>query len=253
MRGVKDSLVVMRFRMGRVSDGERWSDLEAITRLDEPVRRKLYRYVVQRGDGVSREEAAIAVGVSRALAAFHLDKLAEAGLLRTTYRRLSGKTGPGAGRPSKVYWRSDRQFKVTLPDRRHEFLSELLAKALASGASSGTGIESGSVSDAAREAGLQVAASAKRGAGAGAGRRKLRETLERLLEEQGFEPDALPDGDIRLRNCPFHPVSRRFPQLVCAANLAVMEGILEGLGVRGVEAVLDPHGDRCCVVLRATS
>lgn len=52
--------------------------------------------------GMSRAEAADAVGVARTLAAFHLGKLVDAGLLEVAHRRLTGRSGPGAGRPAKV-------------------------------------------------------------------------------------------------------------------------------------------------------
>ena len=90
-------------------------DIDAIALLDEPVRRKLYDWVVRQGRPVGRDEAATETGVSRALTAFHLDRLANAGLLATEFRRLSGRTGPGAGRPSKLYMRSDRDISVSRP------------------------------------------------------------------------------------------------------------------------------------------
>ena len=94
--------------------------IAAIASLDDPVRRGLYLYVSGRGREVGRDEAARAVRISRALAAFHLDKLVQHGLLVTTYRRLTKRRGPGAGRPAKPYRRSDRQLDVTLPPRRYE-------------------------------------------------------------------------------------------------------------------------------------
>src|ERR671931_822566 len=98
---------------------------------EEPLRRKLYLYVVGRGRDVSRDEAARATRVSRALAAFHLDKLVEADLLQATFRRLSGRVGPGAGRPSKLYRRASTQFDLSLPQRRYELAAHVLAQALA--------------------------------------------------------------------------------------------------------------------------
>ncbi|HKF77929.1 MAG TPA: helix-turn-helix domain-containing protein, partial [Candidatus Dormibacteraeota bacterium] len=66
-------------------------DIELLALLEDPVRRSLYRHVAGQPDYVSREEAAAAVGVARALAAHHLDRLAEEGLLETTYRRPAGR------------------------------------------------------------------------------------------------------------------------------------------------------------------
>src|SRR6187549_3108307 len=106
------------------------TQLQSLAALDEPVRRKLYLYVAQRGEEVGRDEAAEVTGVSRALAAFHLDKLVEAGLLEPTFRRLSGRDGPGAGRPSKLYRRSAAQFDVSLPRRRYELAAHVLTRAM---------------------------------------------------------------------------------------------------------------------------
>src|SRR3990170_8987534 len=102
--------------------------MNALAALREPVRMRLYRYVERRLAAVGRDEAAGAVGVSRAMAAFHLDKLVDLGLLRTEFRRLSGRTGRGAGRPAKLYRRSRRDFSVTLPKRDHELLARLLSE-----------------------------------------------------------------------------------------------------------------------------
>ena len=105
-------------------------DIEAIALLDEPARRAVYEWVVARQRPVGRDETAAGVGISRALAAFHLDRLAEGGLLETEFRRLTGRTGPGAGRPAKLYRRADREIAVSLPERRYDVAADLLAGAL---------------------------------------------------------------------------------------------------------------------------
>src|SRR5712691_9640752 len=109
---------------------DRDHDLEAVGSLSEPSRRALYRYVAGSPAEVSREQAAKATRVSRVLAAFHLDRLVKAGLLEATFRRVSGKTGPGAGRPSKLYRRASRSIEISLPEKRYELLSRLLASAV---------------------------------------------------------------------------------------------------------------------------
>src|SRR5438105_14446775 len=90
-------------------------DIERVALLDEPARRRLYDFVSGRNAPVGRDEAAAATGMSRGLAAFHLDRLAEAGLLDVEFRRLTGRTGPGAGRPAKLYARAGRRVSVNLP------------------------------------------------------------------------------------------------------------------------------------------
>jgi predicted ArsR family transcriptional regulator len=76
---------------------------------------------------------------------------------------------------------------------------------------------------------------------------------EAVLEQRGFEPDRPTPTDLRLLNCPFHPLAARSPELVCAINHAFLCGFLAGLRTNGVEAVLAPRPGRCCVGLRAAS
>ncbi len=106
------------------------TDLAALSSLDDPVRRRLYEVVRERTEPVGRDEAAAAAGVGRALAVYHLDKLVEAGLLTASYQRPPGRSGPGAGRPAKVYTRSDREFAVTVPPREYELAARLLVQAV---------------------------------------------------------------------------------------------------------------------------
>ena len=220
--------------------------IAGIAVLDDPVRRSLYVYVARQVDAVGRDAAAAATGTTRENAAFHLDKLVEAGLLEASYRRLGGRTGPGAGRPSKVYRRSGQHLQVTVPARRYELAAEVLALALeqprAKNASAG-------VAAAARRVGASLGAAAR----ARGGRASPLRRLTRLLEAQGYEPTEAPRGVVRMRNCPFHEIQRSHPDLICGMNLAFMEGIVEGAAADGVKATLDPQPGRCCVTLRAAA
>jgi predicted ArsR family transcriptional regulator len=219
--------------------------LENLATLDEPIRRKLYLYVVGRDADVSRNEAARAMRVSRALAAFHLDKLVEADLLQATFRRLSGRKGPGAGRPAKLYRRSPTQFDVSLPRRRYELAAHILAETLAR-ADSGDALKA--LRDAAREWGKRLAKESDAAAGRG---RPLTRAV-RALEACGFEPHGTADdgGKVTLRNCPFDSLRAESRDLICPMNLAMIEGLLAGLGVEGVLASLSPRPGMCCVALR---
>ena len=220
--------------------------IAGIAVLDEPVRRSLYLYVARQADAVSRDAAAGAAGTTRENAAFHLDRLVDAGLLEASYRRLGGRTGPGAGRPSKLYRRSAQRFQVALPARRYELAAEVLAEALDRAPAQRT---SDNVAAAAHRAGASLAAASLTRADRG---RPLRR-LTQLLEAQGYEPAEAPRGVVRMRNCPFHEVAETHRELVCGMNLAFMEGIIEGAGAEGVSATLDPQPGRCCVTLRATT
>jgi predicted ArsR family transcriptional regulator len=221
------------------------SRIAGIAVLADPVRRSLYLYVAGRSEPASRDEAAEATSTTRENAAFHLDKLVEAGLLETSYRRLGGRTGPGAGRTSKLYRRSGRQLQVTLPARRYELAAEVLAQAL-EGPKARAPLAS--VAAAARRLGASLGAAAR----ARSGRTSLRKVTE-VLEAQGFEPIEAPRGVVRLRNCPFHEVAQSHPDVVCGMNLALMEGIVDGAAAVGVTATLDPQPGRCCVTLSAST
>jgi predicted ArsR family transcriptional regulator len=218
-----------------MTESER-DDLAAIGLLDEPIRRRLYDWVVAQPEPVGREAAARAVGVSRAIATFHLDKLAEAGLLDSSYRRLTGRVGPGAGRPARVYWRASREFSVSLPDRRYARAADLFASALER---LGDGGPPPVLVDAAHEAGARLGSTSRRGSG--------RTRLTRALEGGGYEPITDRFGTIRLRNCPFDALTDAHRPLVCGTNLALARGIVSGIGAAGLEPVLDPQPGFCCV------
>jgi len=214
------------------------SEISIIAVLDDPVRRSLYDYVSARGDGVSRSEAAAATGIGRTLAAFHLDRLAEAGLVEVTFARPSGRTGPGAGRPAKLYRRAVTEHQVSVPPRDYRVAAELLAEV---------------VDLTGAEPELQRSAR-NRGAAAGRAAREQApglpdgDLVTGALSAQGYQPYR-DRADVRLRNCPFHLLAGRHPPLICGMNLALLEGLLAGAGVSGLTARLDPRPGECCVVL----
>ncbi|MBF8188168.1 transcriptional regulator [Nonomuraea sp. K274] len=208
-------------------------DLDALALLHDPVRRSLYAVVTARGGDVGRGEAAEAAGVSRTLAGHHLDKLVEAGLLESGFRPQE-KKGPGSGRPAKVYRRAVRERSVSLPPRDYATLASVLA---------------GVVDLLGAEEQAEVAA---RDAGARLAGRHSGERAEHVLGGRGYEPYA-EGGTLRLRNCPFHVLAVEQPLLVCSMNLALCQGLLEGLGDDPARAALDPRPGECCVTLKQTS
>lgn len=220
------------------------AQVSGVSALAEPARRALYLYVVAQPEPVSRDQAAAGVDLPRHTAKFHLDRLVEEGLLDTEYRRLSGRRGPGAGRPTKLYRRSTRQVSVTLPERNYDLAGQILA---------------GAVEDAARdgvpvlEAVRRAAAEAGRRLGAEQGLRDGPTALDDLaaaLRANGYEPRI--QGDvIVLANCPFHALARTHTELVCGMNLHLIAAMLDELGYPAVQAGLDPAPDRCCVTLAA--
>jgi predicted ArsR family transcriptional regulator len=215
----------------------------AVGALADPVRRAVYEYVGAHDVAVGREQVAADLGIALHAARFHLERLADEGLLCTEQRRLSGRTGPGAGRPAKLYRRSEGEVSVSLPARGYDLVGSILAAAAAL-ALRGRSLETGL---------RQQAESRGRAAGeAFAVTAGERPRVADVLAEQGFEP--VPDeGGLVLRNCPFDALAREEPELVCGINRDFVEGIIGGLGCTATRAVLDPAPGRCCVRVQTAS
>ncbi len=218
------------------------SGLAALSSLDDPVRARLYEVVSASSAPIGRDEAAAKAGIGRPLAAYHLDKLVELGLLTATYERPAGRTGPGAGRPAKLYARSEIEFAVTVPPREYELAARLLAVAVHSDTS---GQSQAALREAARQYGASLAPTCHATATAGS----ASESVQTALRQHGFEPWRAADGAVRLRNCPFHQLAAQHRDVVCGMNLALIDGLIEGFGVSDLHPELDPEPGRCCVVL----
>jgi predicted ArsR family transcriptional regulator len=220
-------------------------DADALGALEDELRRELYLHVRRAGRPVTREEAAAATGISRKLAAFHLDKLVDRGLLTFTYARPPGRGGRGAGRPAKYYEPSDREFDVSIPERRYDLLGSVLLRALRS---KDEREPDEAARRAARDTGLEIGQSERRR------RRIARPGPERaikvttdVLEERGYEPYRDERGCVRLRNCPFHALAEQDRDLVCHMNEHLVDGVVRGLGNDTVRVVFDPVPGGCCV------
>jgi predicted ArsR family transcriptional regulator len=222
---------------------DRVASIAAAASLDEPTRRQLYDHVARQAAPVGRDEVAAATGIARGTVAFHLDKLVEEDLLAVSYERRTGRTGPGAGRPAKLYRRSERQLTVSLPERRYELAGQLLATAVEE--ASRTGEPPRPILERyAHRLGETLGAAARAAHPDTAGPDAARATLE----EHGFEPR--PDGPaLRLVNCPFHRLAQSHTDLVCGMNLHLVDGLLTGLASTGLQARLDPSPGHCCVRL----
>jgi predicted ArsR family transcriptional regulator len=235
--------------VSRMADGID-ATIAGVALLHDPVRRSLYDFVVAQADPVSREQAAEAVGVQRTLAAFHLDKLAAHGLLDVEFRRLGGRTGPGAGRPSQLYRRSDRELEVSLPPRVYDVAADLLAGAIED-AAGGVDVQT-ALDRRAAAFGRDLAARVEGSLGARATAAARRAAVLEALSAHGFEP-RVEGRQLVLGNCPFHRLAERHPELVCGMNLRLLEGLSDGLDGRpgGLEPRLEPEAGRCCILLRA--
>jgi len=201
-------------------------DLEALRALADPARRRVYGFVAGSGGPVTRDEAAAALGLGRSLAAYHLDRLAASGLLEVSFGRPSGRTGPGAGRPAKLYARAEREFVLSAPPRDYELVAEILLRAGAA-----------STDDAAREVGREI------------GRAAPEAPIAEVLAARGYEPFD-DEGTLRFANCPFDALAKTHRETVCCLNLALVEGVIEGAGAEDATASLEPDRAGCCVAVR---
>jgi predicted ArsR family transcriptional regulator len=218
-------------------------DAAGIGALADPVRLQLYRFVCAQPGPVSREQAADAVGIPHHQAKFHLDRLTAEGLLESDYARLTGRSGPGAGRTSKVYRRARRDIAVSLPQREYELAGRLMAQAIAESASTAEPtIEV--LNRVAHDYGRAIGSPNRPPANAAAALQRA----VRVLSTHGYEP-RVADGEVRLANCPFHALAREQTELACEMNHALITGVAEALAPHGPDVRLYPGQDRCCVVL----
>ena len=223
--------------------------IRAIAALDDDLRRGMYEFIRAARRPVTRDEAAAAVGISRKLAAFHLDKLVEAGALRARYQQADGVRR--VGRVPKVYEPSPVDIRVSIPQRSHDLLAGILMDAVVSKGSSESAPDA--VQRAAREHGERIGAEERERSRPGRlGAERALSLASKLLTERGFEPARESTACLRLRNCPFHPLTATAPDLVCGLNHAFISGMMDGLQASGVDAVLDPQAGECCVELRAS-
>jgi predicted ArsR family transcriptional regulator len=217
--------------MGVISDNR----TAALGALGDPVRRRIYDVVAGAHDAVGRDAAAAAADIPRSTAAFHLDRLVEAGLLTVEYRRRSGRSGPGAGRPAKLYRATSGELMGSIPERHYELAGELLAAAAERADREAVPMRE-AVPAQARELGAQIGADC--------------ESVEAALTACGYQPDTGEDGAVRLENCPFHALAARHTELVCGANLALVQGIIDGTGDARTPHLV-PRDGHCCVEVRA--
>jgi len=224
--------------------------VHGVAALDHPVTQSVYRLLAERGE-LSRDGTAESLDLARSVAAFHLDKLVDAGLADVRFERLTGRSGPGAGRTAKVYRRSDKEIGVSLPERRYDLAGGLLAEAVERSSEEGVPVAR-ALRLAATEMGRRIGEAARVAAGRRSGRAKRRDALVGVLERHGYEPHLRGD-EIVLANCPFHALADQHRDLVCGMNLELLSGVIDGAGGADVlEARLAPQPGYCCVRMKAS-
>ncbi|MFJ5698177.1 helix-turn-helix transcriptional regulator [Arthrobacter sp. NPDC093139] len=216
----------------KLSWGERFA---ALASLGDATRRRLFEYVASAPSAVGRDDAAGALDLPRSTASFHLDRLVRDGLLAVEFRKLSGKGGPGSGRPAKLYRPALAEVGASVPDRSYDLAGELLASAIESSMSGGASV---------REALLATAYSRGQAAAGGGG------PLEQLLTQVGYRPAPDGQGGIVLLNCPFHRLAEAHTDVVCAMNGAFLSGAASACGVPEEKVEEDRSAGRCCARIR---
>jgi predicted ArsR family transcriptional regulator len=220
--------------------------IRAVAALEDRSRRRMYAYIRQARRPVNRDEAAASVGISRKLAAFHLDKLVEAGVLRASFAPAGGIRK--VGRTPKVYEPSELDITISIPQRQHDLLADILIDAVLT-----TDDPRATAISSAHDHGSAIGAAERHSTRPGKlGPERALTLAGDLLERHGFEPARETPTCVRLRNCPFHPLAGKAPELVCGINHAFLTGLLAGLNASKVEAVLDPRAGECCVELRTS-
>jgi predicted ArsR family transcriptional regulator len=227
--------------------------LAAIALLADKLRQRLYRFVAAQPGPVTRDQAAAAVGISRKLAAFHLDKLAAAGLLEATAADPASRR-PGPGRAPKAYQPAVAEVIVSIPERRYDLLGDLLVQAIvAEGPASSARLAAHQLArDRGQALGERVQAERRLGR---LGPERALTVVGELLAACGYQPSRAPARlQLVLGNCPFQQLARRAPELVCGLNQQFLAGLLAGLRSRRVDAVFQPDAAadpaRCCVLLQ---
>jgi predicted ArsR family transcriptional regulator len=230
-----------------MADSDFEERVSGVASLAEPQRRALYQFVVSRREPVGKDEAARAMGVARSVAAFHLDRLVADGLLVHEFRRLSGRQGPGAGRPAKLYRRAPGEVSVSLPARQYDLAAGLLAAAVSDATHTGTPVGK-ALTRVATARGRTFGQRARERAGTRPSRRALLDAALTVLAEEGYEPH--PHGtEVVLANCPFHALVDEQRDLVCAMNHDLLGGMADAVGDGVLAARLAPSEGSCCVRL----
>jgi predicted ArsR family transcriptional regulator len=206
--------------------------VSAVSAVADPTRRALFEFVSRSGGSVGRDEAAKALGLPRATVAFHLERLTESGLLETEFQRRSGRTGPGAGRPAKLYRRGTAEIAVSIPERHYDLAAELLSAAIEESDRSGQPV---------RAALTRVSVERGRELGLRAG------SLDAALESTGYTPVPGEAGSVLLANCPFHKLAARHTEIICHANVDLLKGAASGAGEDPDRVLFEPLEAHCCV------
>ncbi|POH58413.1 helix-turn-helix transcriptional regulator [Arthrobacter glacialis] len=208
--------------------------LRAVASLGDPVRKRLFQLVRDSAHALSRDDCAATLGLPRSTIRAHLDRLVEEKLLVVQFRKIGERTGPGSGRPTKLYTADQREVSASVPPRHYDLAAGLLASAVQRSIDNGSDIAQ-SLAQVAFEEGH------RRGAAAG--------NIHRLLAETGYSPEPDGVGGTIMRNCPFDRLAKDHNQVVCSLNGALLGGALAGCADADHDLAPDAEVSHCCARL----
>ena len=208
-----------------------------VAALADPVRRALYRALVRSPVPLSRDQLVRMLNLAPSTAAFHLEKMAREGLLETESKKLGTRTGPGSGRPTKLYKPVLDEVSVSFPSREYELAARLLASAIEASMVTGESVEKALHT-------IAYAEGQKLGLAAG--------NTEKALADNGFEPEADAQG-LALGNCPFHRLAKDHVGLICGLNTSLLQGTLDGCNDTQHRVEEAPESAPCCARLTTST
>lgn len=206
--------------------------------LGDPTRRAIYIAVRESAEPVTSASIAEIFGIHPNVARHHLDKLAKDGYLKVSFRRPSGRSGPGAGRPAKCYEPTGKVIDVHFPTKRYDVLVELLVRIIQRVAPEQlTAIAEEVGRDYGRELAAEIGAPGDRGYA------EAIRAVAKALTGLGFaaKGDASHQRLV-LSNCPFGEAATGYPEVVCSLDRGIVAGLFESLGTE-CEPVLHPHSE----------
>ena len=207
-----------------------WADrIAAVASLTAAKRLQLFELVAASPRPLGRDEVAETAGMARSTVSFHLDRLVQDGLLAVEFHKPAGRTGPGSGRPAKMYRPVGSEVGASVPDRNYDLAGELMAEAIEA-----TGAEGLAVGESLRAVAFRTGRELAEGSAG----------MEEFLAETGYQPEPDGDGGYLLPNCPFHRLSRSHAAVVCDMNGAFLRGAAVGCG--GAEDRVVPVAGHCC-------
>jgi predicted ArsR family transcriptional regulator len=222
------------------------SAVTAITSaFGDPTRRQIYLFVRGAEDGATAAEVAEAFALHPNVARHHLDKLAGGGYVDVA----TGRTGAGAGRPSKRYRVTAPEMSLELPVRQDDLLVTLLGRALAL-------LPTDQAELMAEEVGQDYGRALAGAVGAGEVPRSFRAALTVVadaLTAHGFAAHAERGSSgkglhLVSDHCPFGNTAIEHPVL-CAVDRGLVRGMLSTLygDADASTSSSRPMGDERCI------